>query len=381
MKTILTIILTILALYTNAKIVYVDNNDQAITTYGVNTSYSSNKTISIPVFDEFIKFVISQTSTSCSGVSQPYIYSVNGTGNISFVNKNSKGDTLDYRDLYSNNNVILASGSFPSICFGSIGRFALGFRVYLTDTKTNVKGFVYGYVDYSITSSGDIVVHGYYYNDATNQPIVVNNTTTYPYNGCVYQDTIKTYVNVNVYDTIKIPKTIYDTVKITKIEIVKKTVYDTIKIEKIIHKTICDSTVLITVNDTVTKIIYDTIKTHVTINDTIHKTIYTNVKINVYDTINVPVAVTDTLIIKLNKTKQTQIRIWPNPTQQSITIDRSDNIDGDIIIIDQNGKTLVNMKANTQILQLDVSQWSVGTYTLIIKQNENTITKHLQIIR
>jgi hypothetical protein len=291
------------------------------------------------------------------------------------------GETLNYNDEFSNTRVQIATLIGNVFCTGKTGSYKLGFRLTKKNPANNVNGFIYGYIDYSLTASGDIVVHGWYYNDTFNEPIIANSKTPYPYNGCVYQDTIKTYVNVNVYDTVKVHKTVYDTVKVTKIEIVKKTVYDTIKVEKIIHKTICDSTVLVTVNDTVTKIIYDTIKTHITINDTIHKTIYTNVKVKVYDTINVPIAVTDTLIIKLNNTKETQIRIWPNPTQQSITIDRSDNIDGDIIIIDQYGKTLVNMKANTQILQLDVSQWSVGTYTLIIKQNENTITKHLQIIR
>lgn len=391
MKKILTIILTTLALYTNAKIVYVDNHDAM-----VSPSYQST-----PLYLDIDKdgsndiyFNIVRTNINCQvpgkgGWYSNYEYFCENSpstitgGNRILKKADCKNDTLNYLDNFSTDNLLITRGTFPDlICTGNgTGSYKLGFRLTKKNPVNNVNGFIYGYVDYSLTTSGDIIVHGWYYNDAFNEPIIANSNTPYPYNGCVYQDTIKTYVNVNVYDTIKVPKTVYDTVKITKIEIVKKTVYDTIKVEKIIHKTICDSTVLVTVNDTVTKTIYDTIKTHVTINDTIHKTIYNTVKITIYDTINVPIAVHDTLIVKLgNKTEQ-KIRLWPNPTSQTLNIDLSNSDNAEITIIDQAGAIITQHKTNTQLLTIELGQWSEGTYTIIVTQNNNTITKHIQIIR
>ena len=373
MKTIIFTLTLLITTSTWAKIVYVDNHDDFISPNGNNIDYMKIDIDKDNSTD--ISFYITQTNVSCVGqgsmVSKPYLYCVSGDVDNKILPKDCNKDTINHFDFFTSTDYIISTGLFPnSICSGKTsGSYKLGFRLTRKNLSAGKNGFLYGYIEYSLTTSGDIVVHGWYYNDTFNEPIIANSSIKYPYNGCLYQDTIKTHITIN--DTIK-----------TCLEIVTK--YDTIKthitINDTIHKIIYDTT-KITFHDTIHKTIYDTIKTHVTINDTIHKTIYTNVKVKVYDTINVPIAVTDTLIIKLNNTKETQIRIWPNPTQQSITIDRSDNKDVDIIIIDQNGKTLVNMKTNTQILQLDVSQWSVGTYTLIIKQNENTITKHLQIIR
>ena len=392
MRKLLTIILTTLALYTNAKIVYVDYNDASIST-GPNGGDIYIDIDRDGTSDLQFQISYGSGSQSCKNTNgstvtgNPFVYYASGLYTATYGIRNRlltksdcTGDTVNHIDDYYEG-LQLATRVGNAMCSGKAGSYKLGFRLTKKNPTNNVNGFIYGYVDYSLTTSGDLIVHGWYYNDAFNEPIIANSNTPYPYNGCVYQDTIKTYVKVNVYDTVKIPKTVYDTIKITKIEIVKKTVYDTIKVEKIIHKTICDSTVLVTVNDTVTKTIYDTIKTHVTINDTIHKTIYTNVKVKVYDTITVPIAVHDTLIVKLgNKTEQ-KIRLWPNPTSQTLNIDLSNSDNAEITIIDQAGSTITQHKTNTQLLTIELGQWSEGTYTIIVTQNNNTITKHIQIIR
>lgn len=391
MRKLLTIILTTLALYTNAKIVYVDNHDAM-----VSPSYQSS-----PLYLDIDKdgsndiyFNIVRTNINCQvpgkgGWYSNYEYfcetspsSITG-GNRILKKTDCKNDTLNYLDNFSTDNLLITRGTFPDlICSGNgVGSYKLGFRLTKKNTTNNVNGFIYGYVDYSLTASGDIVVHGWYYNDTFNESIIANSKTPYPYNGCIYQDTIKTYVKVNVYDTIKVPKTIYDTVKITQVEIVKKTIYDTIKIEKIINKTICDSTIFVTINDTITKTINDTILHHVIVNDTVTKIIYNTVKLTIYDTVPVPIAVHDTLIIELGKKSGQRLRLWPNPANQTITLDLSNTNPTNVLIIDQSGKILADFNITTQITTLDTGQWAQGTYTVTATQGSESTTKHIQINR
>ena len=77
----------------------------------------------------------------------------------------------------------------------------------------------------------------------------------------------------------------------------------------------------------------------------------------------------------------TNLRIWPNPAQQTITMDFSDPDPVEVNIIDQAGATIVKSNTTSQIFQIDVSQWAKGTYTVYITQNGKQTTKNLQIIR
>jgi hypothetical protein len=73
--------------------------------------------------------------------------------------------------------------------------------------------------------------------------------------------------------------------------------------------------------------------------------------------------------------------LWPNPTSQTLNIDLSNSDNTEITIIDQTGAIIAQHKTNTQLLTIEAGQWSEGTYTIIVTQNNNTITKHIQIIR
>jgi hypothetical protein len=378
MKNLITIILlTFLTFSVNSKIVYVNNNDEVFSSFGSTIAFSksfdidSDGKLDIRFFYKAHGAGSQSPDWKCSTGIQFDIFSFEGVDkNIQITNKNCQSDTLNYNYKFQQNFDLLFTTS-DVICEYGVnknGKYSIGFRITKINPTTGVNGFIYGYISYSLTKSGDAIIHGWYYNDAFNEPIIANNTVTYPYNGCIYQDTIKSYVT----------ETIYDTIKVTKV----KTIYDTIKVTKNIYKTIYDTT-KITYHDTVHKILYDTIKSYITIHDTIHKTIYNTVTTQktIYDTIIVPISVEDTLIVSINKKTGAMLRIWPNPAQQTITLDLSDPSPTEIIIVDQAGATIVSTKTNTQIMQIDVSQWSVGTYTINISQEKQTTTKNLQIIR
>lgn len=393
MRRILTAIAIAITVSANAKIVYVDNHDEAI-----SANYQTATSIRIDVDrdgENDLELNIrkssggSCTSTKNGSVTSftPFIYQAWPlTQKASMILADADGLKIDQLQIFQNTNYTIAMTSQGQYCDGvkSLlpGPHKLGFRLAKTNPATGKNGFIYGYVDYTLTTSGDIVVHGWHYNDAFNEPIIANSNTPYPYNGCTYQDTVKTYVTVNVYDTVKVPKTVYDTVKVTKIEIVKKTVYDTIKVthHDTIHKVLYDTT-KITHHDTVTKTLYDTIKTHVTVHDTVTKTIYQTVKVNVYDTIQIPTAVHDTLVASLGKNTGQRLRMWPNPASQTITLDLSSPDPANVLVIDQAGTTVADFPTRTQITTLDAGQWAQGTYTVTVTQGNNQTTKHIQINR
>ena len=393
MKRTLTAILAILSLTANAKIVYVDHNDATIST-GSNGSDIYLDIDRDGTSDLQFRIALGSVSQSCKNTNgstvtgNPFYYYANGLNTATYGINNRildkpdcSGDTINHFDLFSTSATNIATRVGNTMCSTKAGSYKLGFRLTKKNPANNANGFLYGYVEYTLTASGDLVVHGWHYNDAFNEPIIADSKTPYPYNGCVFQDTVKTYVKVNVYDTVKVPKTVYDTVKVTQIEIVKKTVYDTVTVEKIVHKAVCDSTVVVTVHDTVHKTIYDTITHHVTVNDTVTKTIYDTVELTVYDTVPVPVQVHDTLVANLGKNTGQRLRMWPNPASQTITLDLSSPEPASILVIDQSGQTVADFGTTSQITTLDAGQWAQGTYTVTVTQGQASTTKHVQINR
>ena len=137
---------------------------------------------------------------------------VNGPTQTSILGIDCTNDTLNAFDLWNNKNNIYKGFNFQSFCYTmGIGTHKQGFRLILTNPANGALGYKYGYIDYTITSSGDIVIHGWYYENTFNVPIVANSLLDYPYDGnCIYYDTITT--NVTVYDTITTNVTIYDTI-------------------------------------------------------------------------------------------------------------------------------------------------------------------------
>jgi len=97
-----------------------------------------------------------------------------------------------------------------------MGSHKQGFRLILTNPANGSLGYKYGYIDYTITPSGDIIINGWYYENTFNVPIVANSLLDYPYDGnCVHYDTVvvQDTVVTQIYDTIT--TTIYDTITVT----------------------------------------------------------------------------------------------------------------------------------------------------------------------
>jgi len=135
---------------------------------------------------------------------------VNGPATTNNVGLDCTGDTLNAFDLWNNQNN-LYRGWYPTnqLCYNiGMGSHKQGFRLILTNPANGSLGYKYGYIDYTITPSGDIIIHGWYYENTFNVPIVANSQLDYPYDGnCIHYDT------VTIQDTIT--TTIYDTVTVT----------------------------------------------------------------------------------------------------------------------------------------------------------------------
>jgi hypothetical protein len=227
MKNLLLVLLLPISNCLVAQLTYVDNFDgvypypigSASGAYNIDLNNDQQNDIKLRLF-------YSAQSTSCGGVSGSGAVTawfegiqntigqnkVNGPSQYDILGVDCTNDTLNAFDLWNNNNYIYKGLSFQYFCYTmGIGTHKQGFRLILTNPANGALGYKYGYIDYTITSSGDIVIHGWYYENTFNVPIVANSLLDYPYDGnCIYYDTITT--NVTVYDTITTNVTIYDTI-------------------------------------------------------------------------------------------------------------------------------------------------------------------------
>ena len=90
------------------------------------------------------------------------------------------GDTLDINDVWHNSAMVHKGGFLTEpICY-SLGyaNHKQGFRLLVPNPANNQNAYIYGYVDYTITSNGDVIIHGWYYESQFNTPIVVGGSGT-----------------------------------------------------------------------------------------------------------------------------------------------------------------------------------------------------------
>jgi hypothetical protein len=103
------------------------------------------------------------------------------------------------------------------------------------------------------------------------------------------------------------------------------------------------------------------------------------------------ISVTDTLIINLNLLSseplnyKNQIKIYPNPTSDKISIDCGDNFSAlkshKIIISNPLGQTMFTNKISQQIFTIDLSSWTKkGLYLIYIFDSENNIIDVRKIV-
>ncbi|MEJ6777563.1 MAG: T9SS type A sorting domain-containing protein [Crocinitomicaceae bacterium] len=326
MKTLLLILsITFLSNVSFSNIVYVDNFDAVyiggVTPLDIDGNGSSDYNIGF------------------SGTNSIYFSGVNNTSNSNTVQRDTAtvvgvvhypvdctGDTLN---TFTSQWWAISHIWLDNYTMMSVGNHKQGFRLMKTNPANGLPGYLYGYIDYSLTSSNDVIIHGWYYEDNFSVPIIANTLLDYPFDSnCIYYDT----TDVTVYDTTNI--NVYDTTFVT---------------------------------------------TNVTVYDTINVTIY--------DTTNI--TVTDTLFIDINNVgtptiNLTTIKVYPNPTNDQITIDNGDFAllnNYEIKITNSLGQLMFSSLINQQTFVVDISTLgSVGLYYLTLYDDSGTALTTRKII-
>ena len=83
------------------------------------------------------------------------------------------------------------------------------FRLVENNTQGNMI-FKYGYIDYTLLESKDIIVHGWYFDNSPHVPIVANSGLDYPFDGnCIHYDTVVVYDTIvtEIFDTVLVSVT------------------------------------------------------------------------------------------------------------------------------------------------------------------------------
>lgn len=152
------------------------------------------------VFNVYGQSKVNSTTTTISGTPNPAIDCTDSTLNsmstwtvVSFL---AKGCDLN---------------NAPNICW------FIGFGTHKQGVQMiTACGYKYAYIDYSYTGGGDIVIHGWYYEDTCNVGIVANSLLDYPYDGgCIVYDSVTVYdtITTQIYDTTYV--TVYDSISVT----------------------------------------------------------------------------------------------------------------------------------------------------------------------
>ena len=86
----------------------------------------------------------------------------------------SNDDELNILDSWGINGGIHYGCSFSELCVSvGFGNHKQGFRLLVPNPANNQNAYLYGYIDYTFTNNGDIIVHGWYYESQLNQPISI----------------------------------------------------------------------------------------------------------------------------------------------------------------------------------------------------------------
>ena len=129
------------------------------------------------------------------------------------------GDTLNNLDVWSIGGHVYHGCSYNQLCTNvGYGPHKQGFRLILTNPANGSLGYKYGYIEYTLDNTGDVIIHGWYYENTFNVPIVANSQLQYPYDGnCIHYDTVTVQDTLvtQIYDTITTHINVYDTVLVS----------------------------------------------------------------------------------------------------------------------------------------------------------------------
>lgn len=220
MKTLITLLTILLSTSLISQIVYFDNNDAVYTVpppSGSTTSTSHTFDVNQDGTNDIIlNFIVgggtclggSGPSATCRFMATtPNRLNTIGGGGANPLTIDCTNDTLNVFDDWTSANALIYQGQTTQPCFVQTigeGTHKQGFRLVVPN-GTGGNGYLYGYIDYSVTNSMDIVIHGWYYESTLNVPIDVNTELDYPYNSeCIFIDTMTYYdtTYVTITDTI-----------------------------------------------------------------------------------------------------------------------------------------------------------------------------------
>jgi hypothetical protein len=220
----------LLSKVTISQITYVDNFDGVYplapfnnTSYNTSQNFDLNNDGQLDI--ELYWNVIAATSYCTTPPVTPTIWEISfkAKNNVYGLNKvncsnvttslgiDCTNDTLNSNDQW-NNLSLIHKGAFPNLYCLTLGygTHKQGFRLIMTNPANGALGYKYGYIDYSLTNGGDIIIHGWYYENAFNVPIVANSQLDYPYDGnCIHYDTVTVYdtITTQIYDTVLVSVT------------------------------------------------------------------------------------------------------------------------------------------------------------------------------
>ena len=232
MKKIKLLFIILFPILSYGNIIYIDHNDNVYPLSSISDSIDINGD---GIMDIRLYRNISNLATTCNGSTSSSVRSgffsglgqnkVNSTTALSI---DCFGDTLNIFDTWNNSAKIYYGINFPNgLCNNvGIGNHKQGFRLLINSS------YCYGYIDYTLTNEGDVVIHGWYYENNPNVTIVANTNLDYPYNGdCVVYDTLFHYDTIVVYDTIYTNISVTDTLIInTSLVGVNSNTFNQIKI-------------------------------------------------------------------------------------------------------------------------------------------------------
>lgn len=138
------------------------------------------------------------------------------TSSTSGFSSDCTNDTINSVDVWLSQSYVVVNNSAGI----NIGPHKQGFKLLLTNPANGALGAKYGYIDYTLSSDFDVIIHGFYYQNTFNAPIWANSQLTFPSDlNCLQIDTVTVYdtitTNVTIYDTITTNITTYDTLLVS----------------------------------------------------------------------------------------------------------------------------------------------------------------------
>jgi len=237
----------------------------------------------------------------------------------------------------------------------------------------------------------------------TTDTLIVDN---YIHDTTTIVDTLILFDTINTTDTLIVDNYIHDTTTIVDTLIINN--YDTITL---FDTLIIDNYDTIILYDTIIKTIYDTITNTIidTLVQVVHDTIIPCPKILTYIFANISrgetytdfgfsvseegtyidtitsmdgcdsIIVLNLTISELNNNQTSQIKMFPNPTNDKIYLDLVNIPNATVIITDIKGQLAkqYNMPSNVNEAVLDIKNLSPGVYSVVVSNTQTRLTKKI----